>query len=61
MPPRMVPMHFLDGEEMPKICSKFIRHTQPELHTFLLLQDTSAMAAIVNINVDVAARLFERS
>ena len=56
----MVPMHFLDGEELPKICSKCVRRTQPELHTFQLLQFTSAMAAIVNINGDAAARLFEQ-
>ena len=59
----MVPLHFLDGEELPKICCMCIRCTQPELHTFLLLQYTSVMAAIVNqlnINGDAAARLFER-
>ena len=58
----MVPIHFLDGEELPKICSKCVGRTQPELHTFLLLQYTSAMAAIVNllsVNGDAAARLFE--
>ena len=59
-PPSMVPMHFLDGEKLPKICFKCIRCTQPELHTFLLLQYTSAMPAIVNINGDAAAWLFER-
>ena len=31
-PPSMVPMHFLDGEELPKNFSKCIRRTQPELH-----------------------------
>ena len=62
-PPSMVPMHFLDGEELPKLCSKCVCRTQPELHTFWLLQYTSAMAATVNllnINGDAAARLFER-
>ena len=65
MSPSMVPMHFLDGEELPKICSKCVRRTQPELHTvtFLLLQYISAVAAIVNlmnINGNAAAQLFER-
>ena len=59
----MVPIHFMDGEELPKICSKCDHRTQPELNTFLLLKYTSAMAAIVNllnINEYAAARLFER-
>ena len=59
-PPSMIPMNFQDGKELTKIC---IHHIQPELHTFLLLQYTSAMAAIVNlfnINGDAAGRMFER-
>ena len=60
MSPGMVPIHFLDGEELPKIGSKCIHRTQPELHTFLIILYTSAMAARVNINGDAAARLFQR-
>ena len=56
----MVPMHFLDGEEQPKICSKCIRRTQPEIHTIMLLQYTSVMEAIVNINGNADALLFKR-
>ena len=46
-----------------KICSKSVRFTQPELHSRLLLQYTSAMTAIVNqlnINGDARDRMFER-
>ena len=60
---RFVPMLFLGGEKMAKTCSKGVCHTQLELHTCLLLQYTSAMAAIVNrlnINRDGPGRMFER-
>ena len=63
MPTSMVLMHFLGGEELAKICSKSVRHTQPEQYTRLLHQYTSGMAAIVNqlnINVDAPGRIFER-
>ena len=62
-PPSLEPMHFLGGEELTKICFKCVHRTQPELNTFLHLQYTSAMAAIVNllnIEADAAGRLFER-
>ena len=61
--PSMVPKHFLGGEELQKICSESVRCTQIEQHTFLLLQYTSAMAAIgnlLNINGDAAGRLLKR-
>ena len=59
----MVTTHFLGGEELVKICSNSVRRIQPELHTCLLLQYTSAMVAIVNqlnINGDAPGRMFER-
>ena len=62
-PPSMVPMQFMGGEELTKICSKCVRRTQSELHTFWPLQCTSAMEPIVDvltINGDAASRLFER-
>ena len=62
-PPSMVSLHFFSVEELAKVCSKSVRRTQPELHTRLLLQYTSAMAAIVNLlNIisDAHGRMFER-
>ena len=56
MPTIMVPMHFLGGEELAKICSKCFRRTQAELHTRLLLQYNRAIAAIVIINGDAPAQ-----
>ena len=56
-------MNFLGEEELAKICSKSVRRTQPEIHTRLLLQYTSAMETIVNqlnINGDVPGRKFKR-
>ena len=56
-------MNFLGGEELPKVCSKSVRRTQPELQTTLLVQYTNAMADIVNqlnINVDATGGMFER-
>ena len=47
MPQSLVSMHFLVGVELTEICSKCIRRTQQELHTFLPLQYTSSMAARV--------------
>ena len=32
-------MHFLDGEELPKNCSKCVRRTQSELHTLPSISD----------------------
>ena len=55
-------MHFLGGEELAKICFNCVRFTQPERLTRMLLQYTSAMAAIVNllnINIDDRGRMFE--
>ena len=46
-PISLVSMHFLGGVELTEICSKCVCRTQPELHTFLPLQHTSTMAAIV--------------
>ena len=43
-----MPVNFLGGEELAKICSKNVRRTQPELHTSLLLKYTIARAAIDN-------------
>ena len=63
MPTILAPIHFLGEEEIAKICSKSVRDTPPELHTRLLFQYTSAMAAIVNqlnINCDAPGRMFER-
>ena len=51
MPPSMVPMHFLGGEELTEICSKSVRRTYSELHTFLLFQYTSSMAAVVGTSL----------
>ena len=62
-PPRLVQVNFLGGEELPKICTKSVRRTHPELHTSLLVLYTIAMAAIVNqlnMNVDAPGRVFER-
>ena len=62
-PPNLVPMHCLGGEELPKIFSKCVRRTQPELYTFLLLQYTNATAVIVNllnIKEDTAGQMFEQ-
>ena len=61
-PPSMVQMYFLGFEELTKVCSKSVRRTQSELHTFLPLQYTSTMAAIVdllNIIGEASSRLFE--
>ena len=58
----MAPVNFLREEELPKICSKSVRRTQPEQYTSLLLQYTIAMAAIanqLNISVDAPGRMFE--
>ena len=63
MPRSMVPVHFLYSEKLPKICFKCVCRTQPELHTFLLLQYTSPIVAIVNllnINGDAAGLLFKQ-
>ena len=48
-PPSMVQINFLGVEQLTKICLKCVRRIQLELQTFLLLQYTSAMAAIVNL------------
>ena len=56
-------MHFLGVEELAKICLKSVRTTQPDLHTRLLLQYTSATVAIANqLNIygDAPGRMFER-
>ena len=39
----MVSLHFLGGEELTKICSKCVRSTLSELHTFLPLHYTIAI------------------
>ena len=62
MPPSLVPLNFLGGEELPKVCSMCVCLTQPKLHTILLPQYTSAMAAIenqLNIKGDAAVQLFK--
>ena len=41
-------MNFLGGEGLPKICPKSVSRKQPELHKRLLVQYTTAMAAIIN-------------
>ena len=62
LPQSMVPINFLFEEELTKICLKCVCHTQPKLHTFLLLHYTSAMAVmknLLNINEDAPGRMFE--
>ena len=48
MPPCLVPLNFLGGEELPKVCFKSVRRTQPDLQTSLVLQYKIAREAIVN-------------
>ena len=60
-PPSLVPVNFLGGGELAKICSKSVRRTQPELRSSLLLQHTIASSAEVNqlnINEDAPGRMF---
>ena len=38
-PPSIVPMHYLGGEELTKICSKGVRRTQSDLHTLPCISD----------------------
>ena len=63
MPPSMVPMNFLGGEELRKIFLKCIRHTQLSYTPFCCSSIQSAMAAIVNQqnnNGDAAGHLFKK-
>ena len=53
------PMHFIGGKELTKICTKYVRRTQTKVPTFMILQYTSAMAAMANITGDAAGRLFK--
>ena len=59
-PTSLVPVNFLGGEELVKICSKSVRLTQSELHSSLILQYTIARAAMVNIHDNAPGRLFVR-
>ena len=61
--PSLVPVKFLGGVELAKVCSKSVRRTQPELRCRLLLQYTIPSSAVVNqlnINEDSPGRMFVR-
>ena len=59
----MVPVNFLGGVELAKICSKNVRRTQSELRSSFRLQYTIASSAVVNqliINEDAHGLMFVR-
>ena len=58
-PQSLIPIHFLDGEEMPKIFSGvFVVHSHS--YTPFCFSIIPAIVIILNINGDSAVRLFKR-